>query len=291
MNIINDKDCVEVYKGKLFEKGKLKNNEKVIVFDLDETLGSFTDLEILYISINRVLGKNTIIDFSDLLNLYPEFLRNDIIKILKYIYNKKRSKDCHKLYLYTNNQSINNSVNLIIEYFTKKIAKKNDILFDQIIYAFKINNQIIQVGRSSHEKSVKDLIRCTLLPSNTAICYIDDHEFDEMKKEKIYYIQPKPYHHNLSSYNIISRLFESDLKYLLNPYKNQICDVFLANSIHSKTYRKFNTRDEELIKHQKNISKKIMYHIKEFFYLTKKKDYTKKNKKTFHNFTRKRNKD
>lgn len=290
MNKINDSDCVEIYRGQLFEKGKLKNNEKVIVFDLDETLGNFTDLEILYVNINKVLRKNNPINFHDLLNIYPEFLRDDIIKILKYIYKKKKSKEFHKLYLYTNNQSINNIVNLIIEYFTKKIVKNNDILFDQIIYAFKINNQIVQVGRSSHEKSFKDLIRCTLLPSNTAICYVDDHEFDEMKKEKIYYIQPKPYYHNLSSYNIISRLFESDLKHILTPFKNELCDRFLVDSINSKTYRKFNTRDEALIKHQKQISKKIMYHIKEFFYMTKKKDYTKKNNKSLHNFTRKKNK-
>ncbi len=290
MNKINDYDCVEIYRGQLFEKGKLKNNEKVIVFDLDETLGNFTDLEILYVNIKKVLRKNNIINFHDLLNIYPEFLRDDIIKILKYIYKKKKSKEFHKLYLYTNNQSINNSVNLIIEYFTKKIVKNNDILFDQIIYAFKINNQVVQVGRSSHEKSFKDLIRCTLLPTNTAICFVDDHEFDEMKKDKIYYIQPKPYHHNLSSYNIISRIFESDLKHILNPFKNELCDRFLVDSINFKTYRKFNTRDEALIKHQKQISKKIMYHIKEFFYLTKKKDYTKKNNKSLHNFTRKKNK-
>ena len=37
-------DCVEIYKGTDLKKNK---SEKVIVFDLDETIGSFSDIEIL----------------------------------------------------------------------------------------------------------------------------------------------------------------------------------------------------------------------------------------------------
>ena len=112
-----------------------------------------------------------------------------------------------KLYLYTNNQSRGEFVDNIISYFTNKVAKNKDKLFDQIIYAFKINNQIVQIGRTTHNKTYQDFIQCTLLPKNTHVCFIDDFNFDEMKKEQIYYIQPKPYRHGLSSNEIIDRLY------------------------------------------------------------------------------------
>ena len=161
-------------------------------------------------------------------------------------------------------------------------------MFDQIIYAFKINNQVVQVGRTSHEKTYNDLINCTLLPEKTSFCFIDNSNFNEMKKEKIYYIQPKPYFHKLSTYNILDRLFSSNLMPLLNPYKTQITDSFLISSINSKTYCKQNRRTDKFIIAQNKLSKRIMYHIKEFFLLTKKKESTKKVKKYINNFTRRK---
>lgn len=277
-------DCVEIYKGTDLKKNKC---EKVIVFDLDETIGSFSDLEILWKTIQEIFQKENAIHIFDLLELYPEFLRTNIIKILTYIYKKKNNNHFHKLYLYTNNQSPSKIVNYIVEYITKKITTQ-DLLFDQIIYAFKINNQVVQVGRTTHEKTYNDLINCTLLPQKTSICFIDNSNFNEMKKERIYYIQPKPYFHRLSTYNILDRLFSSNLMPLLNPYKTQITDSFLISSINSKTYCKQNRRTDKFIIAQNKLSKRIMYHIKEFFLLTKKKESTRKVKKYINNFTRRK---
>ena len=132
---IND-ECVEVYKGSNYDK-KCKKSKRVMVFDLDETLGSFIELNLLNNIIEQIGKNNCNISFDELLDIYPEFLRNNIIHILKYIYRQKKKKKLDKLYLYTNNQSRGEFVDNIISYFTNKVAKNKDKLFDQIIYAFK----------------------------------------------------------------------------------------------------------------------------------------------------------
>ena len=277
--LIND-DCIEVYKGKNYDNNKLRKNKKVMVFDLDETLGSFIELNLLYNTIENVLQKNDCVHFDELLDMYPEFLRNNIIKILRFIYKQKKKRNLDKLYLYTNNQSRGEFVERIVAYFTKKITNNNEALFDQIIYAFKINDQIIQIGRTSHEKSFKDFIRCTLLPKNTSVCFIDDFNFDEMKKEQIYYIQPKPYTHGLSSKQIVDRLFAFKFKDCMKCNINKINDLFLAKCIHSKVYSLYSARNNAFEDMQNNISKKIMYYVKDYFFIINKNEKSKKKKKS-----------
>lgn len=288
-HILDENECVEVYKGLYYDDSTSKNCKKVIVFDLDETLGSFVDLDILWNSIDYILGNNNPISHNNLLDLYPEFLRPNILNILKYVFKKKKNNECYKLYIYTNNQSQSFSVNRISEYLSRKISK-NDVLFDQIIYAFKINNQVVQVGRSSHHKTYNDLINCTLLPKKTAVCFLDDAEFDEMKKERIYYIKPKAYRHNLSTNDIINRLFHSRYGYLFTDYKTAITEHFINTSIAHKTYRGHVVNSISYMEKQKQITMKMMYHIREFFLLTKTRIKTRKKKTSLRNFTRKNRK-
>lgn len=283
---LDDTQCVEIYKGKYFNSNKSRNCKKVIVFDLDETLGSFIDLDILWNTIQFICNKNNPISHYDLFDLYPEFLRPNIINILKYVHKKKIKGECYRLYIYTNNQSQTYSVNQIAEYLTRKVTKTN-ILFDQIIYAFKINNRIVQVGRTSHNKNHTDLINCTLLPKKTSICFLDDIEFDEMKKERIYYIQPKAYMHNLTTNNIIERLFNSKYGCLLQSYKDNILNHFITRSIKLGTYNEVIVDRKYFFDTQEKISKKIMYHLRDFFLLTKKNNKTKKIQPISFNFTRK----
>ena len=85
-------------------------NPKVVVFDLDETLGYFVEFGIFWDSLKEYINQNNIncnIDqhlFNKLLDLYPEFLRPNIITILQYLKKKKLSNKCSKLMIYTNNQ-------------------------------------------------------------------------------------------------------------------------------------------------------------------------------------------
>ena len=70
---------------------------KIVVFDLDETLGYFTQFGIFWDSLkNYIENKNkknlTQNDFNDILDLYPEYLRPNIINILIYLKKKKTNK-------------------------------------------------------------------------------------------------------------------------------------------------------------------------------------------------------
>lgn len=250
---------------------------KVLVFDLDETIGSFHDAAILW----KIIESELQSDFNTFMDLYPEFLRYGILQIIEFILNKKKIGKCDKLYLYTNN--INSPVfpNLISEYLKYKLKIENDV-FDKLIYAFKVNNKIIEHNRTTHRKTYNDFINCTILPENIKICFIDDKYYSKMENEKIYYIQPSPYYHNLTNKEIIRRFSSSVFSSDENMNK--------INSILNIPYIDYKYEDhiQENSKENKKIYKKIMYYVKEFFYLTNRNEKTKKIRISLGNFTRKK---
>jgi hypothetical protein len=266
-----------------------KNNDKVIVFDLDETLGSFTDLEIIWNTILLFNNKqlNTEHGFYYLLDLFHEFTRYGIVNILDYVYQKKLSKECFKIFLYTNNQSSKRWVNMICNYFSFKLnIIKPNILFDQIIYAFKINNKVVEHLRTSHKKKHSDFIKCTLMPNNTEICFIDNTYFNDMNNKRVYYIQPLSYQHNLHIKDIVSRLFNSDFnKYIPNTDTNRL---IFYNNLSSNRYDYNEGSFNKLLDTNIIVSQKIMYYIKDFFLITNKKNKTKKNIYSLNKYTRRK---
>jgi hypothetical protein len=72
-------------------------SSKVVVFDLDETLGSFGDLFLLWSGIRHFYPEFNQLDA--LLDIYPEFLRNGILSILSFIHQKKKQENV-KNYLF-----------------------------------------------------------------------------------------------------------------------------------------------------------------------------------------------
>jgi hypothetical protein len=63
---------------------------KIVVFDLDETLGYFSKLSIFWDCFENYLhNKLTKQDFTYLLDTFPEFIRPNIINILKYLKEQK----------------------------------------------------------------------------------------------------------------------------------------------------------------------------------------------------------
>ena len=71
---------------------------KIVVFDLDETLGYFTEFGIFCDCLNMYLNNNNYSEknFNELLDLYPDFLRPNIIQILQYLKNKKKKESAIK---------------------------------------------------------------------------------------------------------------------------------------------------------------------------------------------------
>ena len=100
-------DLITIYKNDNYLKNE-KNFNKAIVFDLDETIGNFTDLYILWVGITKFLVINKNIDlfelFNKLLDLFPEFIRPNIIQIFSFILKKNKK---NKFEVYTFIQTIN----------------------------------------------------------------------------------------------------------------------------------------------------------------------------------------
>ncbi len=173
---------------------------KIVVFDLDETLGYFTQYGIFWDSLLhyvKVKTKQPLTQsiFNDTLDLFPEFLRPNIVHILQYLKSKKKSNSCHKMMIYTNNTGPREWARHIVTYFEDKVHSK---LIDQIIAAFKVNGKRVEICRTSHAKNHSDLIKCSKIPIDTEICFMDDTFYPNMAHDNIYYINIKPYYYDLS---------------------------------------------------------------------------------------------
>ena len=270
---ILSKEDVKLFKGKYYlpwftkpsdENVHFKIPEKIIVFDMDETLGSFADLYIIWKGIHQVCPECK--HFYELLDLYPEFLRYGMLTILEYLYDCKLKKLCHKMFIYTNNQCSGKWVNLISDYLEKKIKQSHPKpskkkLFDKIICAFKINNKTIEECRSSHHKKIDDFLKCAMITDNADICFIDDVEYPLMKSSKVYYICPRSYTHHLKTFEIIKRVICA--KWL--PLYNQMLssEEYWVNwfIIHRRRIVRKGNGDIYL---DLQVSQKIMCHLRDF---------------------------
>ena len=104
---------------------------KIVVFDLDETLGYFSEFGMFWDALKKYIKDNKI-DFNinqdffnKTLDLYPEFLRPNIINILTYLKEKKKEKHCYKIMIYTNNQGPYEWSVQIKSYFEDKVSTPN----------------------------------------------------------------------------------------------------------------------------------------------------------------------
>ena len=251
---------------------------KIVVFDLDETLGYFTEFGIFWDCLTYYLkNKNNStlkqIDFDDILDLFPEFLRPNIINILTYLKKKKQSMCCHKMMIYTNNTGPKEWAHHIIDYFSKKI---NYRLFDQLISAFKINGKVVEVCRTTHNKTYHDFIKCTKLPVNAEICFLDDTFYPEMANDNIYYINVKPYYHDLKFEYMLDKFSKSDIGKTIMERDDNFTKIMIERfKIYNYDYIE---KDEKEYEVDIIIGKQITKHLHDFFNKTK-RNKTFKNRK------------
>ncbi len=253
-----------------------------IVFDLDETIGYFTQFGLFCEIIENFIDDNLSIEtFNCIFDLFPFYLRPSILSIFRYLkIMKTKNKDKLKIVIYTNNQGPKKWCNSIVNYIEKKIKYK---LFDKIIYAYKINGRQVEMLRTSHEKTYNDLKKCLKLKKTDKICFIDDQYHPGMKHKNIYYLNIKPYYHEYETEFIINKLINSDCySKLCKEYDMKIDKVnheqLLFNTIIDFNY-KLNHVKSEIDRQEKILSKKIFTKIQRFLkvYLKNKKS-TRKNK-------------
>jgi hypothetical protein len=235
---------------------------KVVVFDLDETLGYFTELSIFWEALENFYNINLLnAKFYEVADLFPEFFRPDILHILDFIHTQKMKKRCYKTIIYTNNQAPKSWVNLISEYCSVKLGYK---VFDCVIGAYKVRGKQIELKRTSHEKSVKDLISCTDLPTSTEVCFIDDLYHPLMDVNNVYYINIKPYHASLTFEEMATRYYDV----VLGPVHPTIRKQVFVNSIvaYMSQYNFMVVKksiEEENV--DKTVSKQLLANLEDFF--------------------------
>jgi len=197
---------------------------------------------------------------------------------------------CEKIYIYTNNQCSVNWIKLISKYFDYKLSVKSN-LFDKIIYAFKIDNKRVEPERTTHSKTYADFMKCTMIPNSAEICFIDNSYYSRMKNEKVYYIQPTSYRHSLDVNTIINRFLQSPLSLKvpckkesdLYPFIKLQFDIFSSPGTPRAKHDKLKLQEIDIL-----VIQKMMFHVKEFFFVTNMKKYTKKKKLPIGRFTRKK---
>lgn len=247
---------------------------KIVVFDLDETLGYFVEFGIFWDCLSRYFQLDLSQDiFNNTLDLYPEFLRPNIDNILGYLISKKKSKACHKIMIYTNNQAPKKWANQLISYFESKLDQTK--IFDQIICAFKINGQRVELSRTSHDKTYNDLIKCTKIPLDAEICFLDDNYFPGMKNKNVYYINVKPYVHDLKFNEVVTRFINNDMSQQLiiekGPVRHENKQTVLNHfvSYMMKEFKAYNfmciEKPEDEYEIDKILGKQIMIHLHTFF--------------------------
>lgn len=238
---------------------------KIVVFDLDETLGYFMELGMFWDALKSYIKTKQIkIEinqdlFNSILELYPEFLRPNIVDILTYLKKKKEKRNCSKLMIYTNNQGPKEWANYIMNYFENKIGYK---IFDQIIGAFKIQGKRVELCRTTHMKTHGDLIKCTKVKANTEICFLDDVYYPDMSNDKIYYINVKPYVYDLDFNDMITRCLNSNI--LANIDDPIYCKEFILTYLRKYNYI-YVKKQIETHNVDKIVSKKILQHLHMFF--------------------------
>jgi hypothetical protein len=252
-----------------------------IAFDLDETIGSFSDFYSIWARLDPAIRTQPI--FEEILDLYPEFLRVGFFAVLRYIFTKQESGVCLPIYIYTNNQCEDVSwIYKLVDYLEARVFSGKTVkLFARPVFAFKIKGRVVEKNRTTHEKTYKDFVRCSMLSTSNELCFIDDIYHKKMKHPRVYYIQPPPYVHSLSHKEVVDRFLASDVYRKLYPSK--VSDPPQNQNVYNK-----NRQIDELIEEEQRITNKIMYFIREFFYVSAKKRATKKRRMNIGNFSRKK---
>ena len=217
--------------------------------------------------------------FNCLLDLYPEFLRVGILSILRYIKAKQDAGVCLPIHIYTNNQCEDVTwIYKLVEYLECRVVPGKEVkLFARPICAYKIRGRIVEHRRTTHEKTYGDFVRCSMLTTSHDVCFIDDAFHPKMKRRRVYYIQPPPYVHALTYEQVVERFAASNIYAELYPGRTR-----------SNNPKNRYVADKLVEKEEQKITNDIMYHIREFFLTTSRRNFTKKSRFRAGKYSRKK---
>jgi len=277
------KDNVHIYKGKGLKLMKTETkNTKTFVFDLDETIGHFSEIYILFQFIEHIqstLFENDKQCLFFLLDLFPEVFRYGIEIIFQYLH-KKKEKNKTLVYIYTNNSCIPITwTTYISEYIEEKW--KVDNLFNNIVRAFKINGKVVEHKRTTGEKTYEEFLHCVQLPKKTELCFLDNSEHSLMKHRYVYYLQPKPYYIGLSRNEIIQRFINAMKEKCEKNIQEELENYYKTNELVINDNKK--TYQDSIL--DMKISKKLLQCIQKFYKYKIVKIHTRKKRSSIKNKT------
>ena len=217
---------------------------QAVVFDLDKTIGFFTQIAVVMEAVEDVLGREMKLqEFFDFLDVYPHVFRPDMFKIFNYLKKQKKRNKELKVLIYTNNIGPKSWVMNIRKYIEKKINYK---LFDKVIPAWKVGKEIYEPNRTTHNKTYKDLLRCGKLSKNYKVLFLDDLEHEQMRVDKVTYLLVKKYRYDERFEKLVDTLMKSKIKDMMvkktkcnnNCNNNELIEMKLIESIKKSFYMK-----------------------------------------------------
>lgn len=179
---------------------------KVIVFDLDDTIGHFEEISIFLNGLQLIVGKTRVPDkfLFKLLHLYPRFFRVGIMDIFETLKNEKKKNACLKVIIYTNNMGPRSWTLLIKKYIEKKLHYK---LFDKVITAHRLHEK--NNLRTTHSKTYSDLLKTTGYNKKTKFLFLDDQSHPHMIHDNIKYLKLHPYDYGIPFHTMINTFTDS----------------------------------------------------------------------------------
>ena len=203
------------------------SKNKIVVFDLDETLGYFSQLYVIWCSLIKLSKTQlSVNDFYKLSDNYIFYYQPAIFETLRYLKENKI-----KTIIFTNNQALYWWPRLIALYLNYK-TDRFDNLFKIVIGSYKIGNKLNDKRRTSNMKKYEDLKNIFKLDNNTKILFLDDQEHPKMRHPNVEYFKVPDYVKLLPPTNIVNIFLHSNFgkKFI---QKNNISINFFINYIYN----------------------------------------------------------
>jgi len=241
-----------------------------LVFDMDETLGFFSQISRLWFPLMELNNNNlTNRDFYDLCDKFPKILRPNIISILLYCKKLKSQNKINKVILYTDNFGPVSWTYLIADYLN---YKAKDTVFDVVIPAYKKDSANC---RTVDVKTYNDLIKCSNLSPNSKICFFDDQPHSKMNNHKNvtsvfvnsynFFYTTREISTHLKHLNFFKKIYENAiqssleehlLEYNSKPRENTNIKLFIDRFIKTKSIKTKSIKTKSIKTKSKSIKTK-----------------------------------
>jgi len=162
--------------------------KRIVLFDLDETIGYFQNIGNTYNYIKQTnpTDKNKVRIIHELLKKDNHAFRPGIFDIFTTLKRYKKSNPNIIVALFTNNQGPKYWYNAIVSYINSLYKYK---LFDHVIGPYTIGNTIIEEMRTSNNKSIHDIAK--ILRTNITTdkyIFFDDQYHSNMIHPNVEYV-------------------------------------------------------------------------------------------------------